>query len=322
MPRGFWQQVLASDMAVPEDRPLNELTAELVTMLGSTNPVERDETAYPVLATWLSEGVYDDLLVSFGDSIAQGLVVGLGKSLDDSVFRRSFSALILTECVRRDNVARILPVDVVLNWAERAIGWYTREQDLRGWVPGKGWAHTVAHGADLLGVLASSRHLQSLHLGVLLEVIAERLVAPTPTVLVDGEDDRLAMAALAVVHRNLVDTETLDEWSRRSARRWCVRAVTSPSTPGRRPRPRTRPRSCAPCTYTWPSGSRRRTTRRRSPNLLKRGPTCCSRCCVRSPPSRPGCTPGGARTRDRVAVQDRGVEPAYSSVGWLHDRRC
>ena len=87
MPRGFWQQVLASDMAVPEDRPLNELTAELVTMLGSTNPVERDETAYPVLATWLSEGVYDDLLVSFGDSIAQGLVVGLGKSLDDSSVR-------------------------------------------------------------------------------------------------------------------------------------------------------------------------------------------------------------------------------------------
>jgi hypothetical protein len=212
MPRGFWQQVLASDMAVPDDRPLNELTAELVTMLGSTNPVERDETAYPVLATWLAEGVYDDLLVSFGDSITQGLVVGLGKSLDDSVFRRSFSALILAECIRRDNVARILPVDVVLNWAERAIGWFTREQDLRGWVPGKGWAHTVAHGADLVGVLASSRHLQALHLGVLLDVIAERLVAPTPTVLVDGEDDRLAMAALTIVHRNLVEPEALDEW--------------------------------------------------------------------------------------------------------------
>ena len=58
--------------------------------------------------------MYDDLLVSFGDSIAQGLVVGLGKSLDDSVFRRSFSALILAECIRRDNVARILPNTSVL----------------------------------------------------------------------------------------------------------------------------------------------------------------------------------------------------------------
>ncbi|MFY9916394.1 MAG: DUF2785 domain-containing protein, partial [Nocardioidaceae bacterium] len=73
-------------------------------------------------------------------------------------------------------------------------------------------AHTVAHGADLLGVLSSSRHLQALHQGVLLDVIAERLVAPTPTVLVDGEDDRLAYAALSIVHRNLVDAEQLDEW--------------------------------------------------------------------------------------------------------------
>ncbi len=212
MTRGFWQQVLESDMAVPAERSLNELTAELVTMLGSTNPVERDEIAYPVLATWLSEGVYDDLLVSFGDSIAHGLVVGLGKTRDDSVFRRSFSALILAECVTRDNNALLLPVDVVLNWAERAIGWFTREQDLRGWVPGKGWAHAVAHGADLMGALASSRHVQAVHLGVLLEVIAERLVAATPTVLVDGEDDRLATATLTVMQRNLVDADQLDTW--------------------------------------------------------------------------------------------------------------
>ncbi|HEY7045201.1 MAG TPA: DUF2785 domain-containing protein, partial [Nocardioidaceae bacterium] len=212
MPRGFWQQVLESDMAVPDNPPLNELTAELVTMLGSTNPVDRDETAYSVLAAWIGEGVYDDLLVSVGDSIAQGLRIGVGTSLDDTVFRRSFSGLVLAECVRRDNVARILPVDVVLNWAERAIGWYTREQDLRGWIAGKGWAYAVAHGADLIGALGSSRHLQTQHLGVLLDVIAERVTSPTPTVLVDGEDDRLALAALTIVHRNLVDTETLEAW--------------------------------------------------------------------------------------------------------------
>ncbi len=67
MRAGFWEHVLESDMAVPPEPPLNDLTAELVTMLGSTDPVERDGVAYPVLATWLHEGVYDDLLVSFGD---------------------------------------------------------------------------------------------------------------------------------------------------------------------------------------------------------------------------------------------------------------
>jgi hypothetical protein len=73
MVTGFWQQVLDSDMAVPDERPLNELTAELVGMLGSTNPVERDEIAFPVLANWVTDGVYDDLLVTFGDALATGL---------------------------------------------------------------------------------------------------------------------------------------------------------------------------------------------------------------------------------------------------------
>ncbi len=212
MPVDFWQHVLASDMAVPDERPLNELTAELVTMLGSLDPLERDEIAYPVLATWISEGVYDDLLVSFGDSIAGGLKVGLGGNGDDTVFRRSFSALILAECIDRDNRAQLLPVDVVLGWADRAISWYTRERDVRGWVDTKGWAHTIAHGADLVGVLGASRHLTALHVQVLLDVIAERLLTHADSVFVDGEDDRLAAATLTLLQRNLLPAEQLDVW--------------------------------------------------------------------------------------------------------------
>jgi hypothetical protein len=212
MPVDFWRHVLASDMAVPDERPLNELTAELVTMLGSTDSVERDDIAYPVLATWVSEGVYDDLLVSLGDSITRGLQVGLGNVGDDTVFRRSFSALALAECLDRDNRAQLLPVDVVLRWADQAIGWFTREQDVRGWIDGKGWAHTIAHGADLLGVLGASRHLTDIHVRVLLDVIAERLLSPIGHVLVDGEDDRLAAATLTLLQRNLVDTDVIEAW--------------------------------------------------------------------------------------------------------------
>lgn len=209
---GFWQQVLESDLAVPRERPLNELTAELVSMLGSTDPVERDDIAYRVLATWVGEGVYDDLLATLGDSIAQGLLSGLGSSDDDTVFRRSFCALILTSCVDRDNHAHLLPVDVVMNWADRSLGWFIREQDLRGRVASKGWAHTVAHGADLIATLGQSRHLSAAHLGVLLDVIAERLLSSEGTRFVDGEDDRLAAATLVILQRNLIEQDQLDDW--------------------------------------------------------------------------------------------------------------
>ncbi|HET7071711.1 MAG TPA: DUF2785 domain-containing protein, partial [Nocardioides sp.] len=103
MSTAYWQQVRSAEMKVPTDRPLADLTAELTTLLGSTDPVDRDEIAYPILATWISEGVYDDLLAGLGDGMAAGLTQGLGEADTDSVFRRSFSALVLAECIRRDN---------------------------------------------------------------------------------------------------------------------------------------------------------------------------------------------------------------------------
>ena len=62
MPGPYWKQVAASGLAVPQDRPLDDLTAELTRMLGDTDPEARDGTAYPTLATWVERGVYDDLL--------------------------------------------------------------------------------------------------------------------------------------------------------------------------------------------------------------------------------------------------------------------
>src|SRR3954447_23682646 len=85
----------------PADRPLAELTAELTTMLGAADPYLRDEIAYPTLATWVSEGVYDELLVGLGDGMTAGLVVGIGEEGTDTVFRRSFSALVLATCIER-----------------------------------------------------------------------------------------------------------------------------------------------------------------------------------------------------------------------------
>jgi hypothetical protein len=211
---GFWQHVLQSDMAVPAE-PLNDLTAELVSMLGSSDPVERNRIAYPVLATWLSEGVYDDLLVSFGDGVATGLNVGLGDDDSDRVFRRTFSARILADCVTRDNSAHLLPVDAIVTWADRGLTWFVGEHDLRGFVPHRGWAHAVAHGADLIGALARSRHFGDIELTVLLDVLADRLVAPTGYRLTHGEDDRLAYATMAILHRDALSPDLLEAWVRR-----------------------------------------------------------------------------------------------------------
>lgn len=214
---GYWERVRASGFRLPEDRPLDDLTTDLVRMLGDPDPDVRDGLAYPVLITWIGEGVYDDLLTGFGDGIAEGLFTGLGEDGTDSVLRRSFSASLLAETVKRDHVARVVHSDAIFRWGDRAASWLVRERDLRGYVDGRGWAHAIAHGADLMAALARSQHFTKLELTVLLDVVADRLLTPTAYRFVHGEDDRLAFAVMTVLHRNLITIELLEPWIERLA---------------------------------------------------------------------------------------------------------
>ncbi len=206
-------------MAVPSDRPLPDVTAELTTMLGSPDPAQRDATAYRTLATWIDDGVYDDLLVGLGDGMAAGLRVGVGERGTDSVFRRSFSALVLAECIGRDTQRPLAPGGKVLEWGDAIATWLLRERDLRGFVPGKGWAHAIAHGADAIGMLAASPHVSKPELTVVLDVIADRLLLPTDQLLTAGEPDRLASATMKVLRRNLVPLSVVEPWIARLAAR-------------------------------------------------------------------------------------------------------
>lgn len=213
---GYWERVQKAGFEVPSDRPLDELTAELTAMLGSTRPEVRDGTAFPALATWIANGVYDDLLAGLGDGMVAGLSVGVGEDGTDSVFRRSFSALILGACIERDNQRHLLPGAKILEWGDRAMTWFLTERDTRGYVPEKGWAHTVAHGADTLGALAESPHLAGPEHTVLLDIVAERLLdQPADAPLASGEPDRLAAAVMQVLRRNTLGVDALEPWVHR-----------------------------------------------------------------------------------------------------------
>jgi hypothetical protein len=142
--------------------------------------------------------------------MAAGLEVGLGEAGTDTVFRRSFSALILGECIDRDNLVRALPASKILEWGDRIATWYIRERDLRGFVDGKGWAHAAAHGADAIGALGRSADLALPELTVMLDVLADRLLLPTDDFLVCAEPDRMAMATMDVLRRNLVPLSILE----------------------------------------------------------------------------------------------------------------
>jgi hypothetical protein len=216
----FWDRVVAADHALPAGRRPADLAVELVELLGATDPHLRDDLGLGVLTTWVRRGVYDDLLPGLGDGLTDGLRAGLGEQGTRSVLRRSFSAAALAAVLERDNLRPRVSPEAVLAWGDRGLAWLLAEQDLRSHIPGAGRVQAVAHGADLIGALARSRHLGEGGLMVLLDSIADRLLTPTPDVFAGREEDRLAAAPMALLHRNLVGLDVLEPWVERLATGW------------------------------------------------------------------------------------------------------
>jgi hypothetical protein len=213
MDRSFWRVIANDENALPQGEWVAELTPELLGWLGSTDPELRDEFAYRILAAWIERGQYGaEQLRTMAKQMTANLEAGLGEHGTDSVYLRTYSVLILMEIVAFDNANPFLDQADLDGFLEAALGYLLREQDLRSWVPGPGWANAIGHTADLLMMLARSPHLGVTELQRILDAIVDRLVTPSAVVFVHHEDERLAYAVLNVLRRNLIDRSWLVAW--------------------------------------------------------------------------------------------------------------
>lgn len=213
MERADWQAIVDTDFAVPAGASVSELTNELLPLLGATDPELRDAYAYPILDAWLHRGEYSaDEMRSLVARLAEHLMFGLGDEETDTVFLRSFSVLVLAEIVHEDNQRPFLTEAEVHQLFELALAYLAAEKDVRGWVPGKGWAHSVAHTGDLLWVLARNRCIGAAALERLLDGIAEKLLLPVRQAFECDEDERLVQPVVATLQRNLVSSQFLTGW--------------------------------------------------------------------------------------------------------------
>lgn len=207
--------IIAADYAVPAGLTVEELSAPLLAALGSPDPALR-EPAPEILDVWIARGLYAPAdLRAMAAQMVDNLASGLGEQGTDSVFRRAFSLLVLTSIVNKDNVQPFYDAAEVRAILQRVLAYAGAERDLRGYIPGAGWAHAVAHTGDMLWVLASNRHLDAADLGRVLDAIAALVAPPTDHVYLHNEEERLAHAALGVLYRRLAPPPTLTAWLER-----------------------------------------------------------------------------------------------------------
>ncbi len=209
--KAYWHAVIASDFEPLGDVPLPSLLRELSDFLSLPDPELRDAIAYRVLTQWLY--VQDRVPVKLRRELVaewrENLSMGIGDAGTDTVFRRSFSALMLSVAVALDNQSPWLDAGEFDRLLNSALAYLRDERDTRGFDPDKGWIHSVAHTADLLKFLARSRHLAVSEQEAILTAIAGKL-SRLDHVLTHGEDERLARAVVAVVARSDADRVVFD----------------------------------------------------------------------------------------------------------------
>lgn len=215
MDKDFWVSISNNEYAVPEGYSLENLTELLFGYLGSTDPELRDEIAYIVYANWLKRGLYTGEAIQFHiDILLSNLEKGIGETDSDTVFLRAFSILLLAEIVHNDNKKSLLEEYQVKRILEKGLWYLQAERDPRGYVPGKGWAHALAHTADLLLVLGHNRNTEEADLLHMLIAVSDKMVHSTNHVYIHGEDDRLASAVIEILRRDLIPLERAEVWAR------------------------------------------------------------------------------------------------------------
>ena len=215
MDKDFWVSVARNDFRVPEGYTLANLTEILFSYLGSTDPELRDDIAYIVYANWLKREMYSsEELKAHVDRLLSNLDKGIGETESDTVFLRTFSILLLAEIVHNDNRKPILEADQIERILAKGLWYLDAELDPRGYIPVKGWAHALAHTADLLLVLARNRNIDESDLMEMLSATSNKIVHSTNHTYIHGEDERLANAILEILRRNLIPTDQLESWSK------------------------------------------------------------------------------------------------------------
>ena len=213
MDKEFWATLAKNDYAIPAGHTLNELKETLFGYLGSTDPELRDDIAYGVYANWLKREMFakEEVRAHINELLAN-LDKGIGETESDSIFLRTFSVLLLAEIVHNDNKKPLLEKDQIQSILAKGLWYLDAEKDPRGHIPVKGWAHALAHTADLMLVLGKNRNTEKDDLENILQGIAKKLIHSTNWIYIHGEDDRLANAVMIILQRNLVTIDFLGTW--------------------------------------------------------------------------------------------------------------
>ena len=209
------QNIKDQDYELSSGYNLYEITENMIKNIGNVDPELRDELIYRTFYFWIIKKKYynkeqlrEILKTIFDDN---HLFYKIGNKGDDSVFTRAFSVLLVPLILSRHEAEHFLNKQDKKMVTEEVLAYFQQEQDYRGYIENKGWAHAVAHGADALDEIALTEFVTHNELIKILELIKIK-VSTKDYVFVNEEDERLVTAVISLISRGIISDFELVDW--------------------------------------------------------------------------------------------------------------
>lgn len=172
-----------------------ELLAWMQEHIGDLNPVIREDLILTAFSRMVTKQILtkEELIQTYRFLKSEnGLLYHLSTEDDTGVYTRSYSALWLLQ-ILTDEAAKHLLTHAQFHDLVTAVSDYMlNETDRRGYTQ-YGWAHAIAHGADLIGAIVTHPLFSHQHAELMIESIISNVTNPYP--YRDSEIMRLALAA-------------------------------------------------------------------------------------------------------------------------------
>lgn len=181
----------------------------LLDCFADPDPAVRDEAAFTLWSDGLRGGHVSPALLRHATARLSAVLAGPD---DAAGFHKPFAALALSEVARTDRVAAWMTDAELHALAQTGAAYLRGVGDYRGFVPGEGWRHGVAHGSDLALQLALDPRLTRADADLLLAAVAAQVAPPASPFYHYGEPARLARPVLFLAKRADIDGDAWAAW--------------------------------------------------------------------------------------------------------------
>jgi len=202
---------------LPEDIDLFAFLQALLQNFSTTDAELRDELTYMILAyAIINQETADRLSARQREALLlicideAHLFYHVSEADTDRVFMRSFSLLIIAALLYADAKFQQISEEATRETQTALLRYAREERDWRGYIKGKGWAHSIAHLADALDEIAQNRYMTQADREGVMHTLTYLATLPEP--LCYEEDDRLSFAAYRLIAPGMVADAFLETW--------------------------------------------------------------------------------------------------------------